>query len=124
MSMPTIMDEDSTIYSAIVAMFVKDVGSIFITKNNFLKGVVSRKDLLKISISGVDLANLPISLVMTKVPNVVYLKPDDTVEDAIRKLVINDVDSLPVVHTIDDKTLQVIGRFSKTSIVRLFMEVL
>lgn len=124
MSMPTIMDEKSSIYSVIVAMLVKDTGSVFLTKNNYLSGVVSRKDLLKTTINKIDISSLPISIVMTKYPNVLYLEPDNTVEDAIRKLVLNDVDSFPVVHKENDKKLKIIGRISKTNIARLIMEVL
>lgn len=125
MSIPAILDENASIYSAIITMFLKDVGSIFITKEGYLDGVVSRKDLLKSSIDGMNISELPVSIVMTKIPNVIYLEAKDTVEDAIRKLVIHEVDSLPVVDIEENtKNLIIIGRFSKTTIARLFMEVL
>lgn len=51
-SVPVVIDEETTVYDAAVTMFLEDVGTIFVVKDNLLKGVISRKDLLKATLTG------------------------------------------------------------------------
>lgn len=124
LSLPVVLDESTSIYDAIVFMFLEDVGSIYITNDEFLTGVVSRKDLLKNAIGGSDLHKVPIGVIMTRMPNIIYAKNDDNVLSAAIKLIEHEIDSLPVVDEIDEsnKNLRVIGRITKTTITRLFVE--
>lgn len=124
MSIPVIVDDTVSVHSAIITMFLEDVGSLFITSNSYLSGVVSRKDLLKSAIGGGDIASVPVSMAMTRMPNVAYVKADERVEDAIRKLIIHEVDSLPVVYPENEDNLKIVGRFSKTNVTRLFTELI
>ncbi|MGM0413580.1 MAG: helix-turn-helix transcriptional regulator [Bacillota bacterium] len=112
MSLPVNVLEDTSIYDAIVTMFLEDTGTIFvIDESDELVGVISRKDLLKMAMGNRDLNEIPVSLAMTRVPKVIVAVEDETLLMAARKIVDNKVDSLPVIE--DDK---VIGRISKTSI--------
>lgn len=112
MSLPVNVLEDTSIYDAIVTMFLEDTGTIFvIDESDELVGVISRKDLLKMAMGNRDLNEIPVSLAMTRVPKVIVAVEDETLLMAARKIVDNKVDSLPVIK--DDK---VIGRISKTSI--------
>lgn len=112
MSLPVNLLEDTSIYDAIVTMFLEDTGTIFvIDESDELVGVISRKDLLKMAMGNRDLNEIPVSLAMTRVPKVIVAVEDETLLMAARKIVDNKVDSLPVIE--DDK---VIGRISKTSI--------
>lgn len=43
-SKPAIVDEDTTVYDAIIQLFLSDTGTLFITNNNLLVGTASRKD--------------------------------------------------------------------------------
>ncbi len=52
-SMPVVLDESTSIYDAIVFMFLEDVGSIYITNDGVLSGVISRKDIIR-SVMGGD----------------------------------------------------------------------
>ena len=127
MSIPIIIEENVSIHSAIVTMFLEDVGSIFITSNKYLTGVVSRKDLLKSAIGNGDISSIPVSMAMTRMPNIICVKENETVEDALRKLIEHEVDSLPVVQIEkegNNEQYVVVGRFSKTTVARLFMEIL
>ena len=127
MSIPIIIEENVSIHSAIVTMFLEDVGSIFITSNKYLSGVVSRKDLLKSAIGNGDISSIPVSMAMTRMPNIICVKENETVEDALRKLIEHEVDSLPVVQIekeANNEQYVVVGRFSKTTVARLFMEIL
>ena len=91
-SMPVVLDENTSIYDAIVFMFLEDVGSIYIIDNGILTGVVSRKDIIKYAMGGTDLYDVPIGVIMTRMPNIVSVKPDDTLLSAARKLINHQVD--------------------------------
>ena len=124
LSVPVVLDESSTLYDAIVFMFLEDVGSIYVTNSEFLTGVISRKDLLRNAIGGSDLNKVPIGVIMTRMPNIIYVTPRDSVLSAAIKLIEHEIDSLPVVEEVDleRKTFRVIGRITKTTITRLFVE--
>lgn len=126
MSVPVTIDEEESIHSAIVHMFLEDVGSLFILNNGLLSGVISRKDLLKCSVGGMDIEKLPVGMAMTRMPNIVYSEASENIALAVHKILIHEVDSIPVVEIVDgdEKKLKVIGKFSKTNITRLLMEVL
>lgn len=49
------VDTNLSVYETILNIFSKDVGTIFITDQGSLVGVVSRKDLLKIAIGRTDI---------------------------------------------------------------------
>lgn len=124
MSLPVVIDEDRSIYDAIVYIFTEDVGSVFITSAEKLTGVVSRKDLIRASLGGLDLQSTPVGMIMTRMPNLVMTEPADTAISAAIKLIENEIDSLPVVERIDGgkKNYRVVGRLTKTNITRLFVE--
>lgn len=123
-SVPVVIDESTNIYDTIVVMFLEDVGSIYVSDNGFLAGVVSRKDLLKSAIGGIDLNKMPVGMIMTRMPNVIYIDSKGSVLDAAIKIIDHEIDSLPVVEVIDldEKLYKVTGRVTKTTITRLFVE--
>lgn len=126
-SRPVVVREDDTIYDAIVTLFLEDVGSLFVVgEEGFLEGVVSRKDLLKNTLGQVDIHRIPIGVVMTRMPNIITVTPDDTVFTAAKKLIDHEIDSMPVVRTYIDSNgkerLEIVGRLTKTNITRLFVE--
>ena len=125
MSMPVVIKQDTNIYDSIVTMFLSDVGSIFIIDDEEnLCGVVSRKDLLKATIGGLDINKMPIGMVMTRTPNVVTAERDESVILAARKIIEHEVDSIPVIETDKERNItKVVGRISKTNITKLFLEI-
>ncbi|HKL75872.1 MAG TPA: helix-turn-helix transcriptional regulator [Halanaerobiales bacterium] len=119
MSMPVNVGEEVSVYDAIVKMFLEDVGTIFVIDDEKkLSGVISRKDLLKMSIGQTDLKNTPVSLAMTRRPKLITIKSDNTFFEAARKINDNKIDSLPVV----DDEFKSIGRISKTNITKTIVE--
>lgn len=119
MSMPVNVGEEVSVYDAIVKMFLEDVGTIFVINDEKkLSGVISRKDLLKMSIGQTDLKNTPVSLAMTRRPKLITIKSDNTFFEAARKINDNKIDSLPVV----DNEFKSIGRISKTNITETIVE--
>lgn len=122
MSLPVVVDVNTTIYDAIVSMFLENVGTLYITEDGYLKGVVSRKDMLRSTISRDDLTSIPVAMVMSRMPNIHYVYGTDSVLEGAKKIFLQDIDGLPVVEEEDGK-LKVIGRFTKTNIVKLFDEI-
>jgi len=127
MSMAVVVKEKCSIYDAIVTLFLEDTGSIFVVdKNNYLAGLVSRKDLLKTTLGQVDIHQVPVSVIMTRMPNVITTTGEDTVVEAVKKIVEHEVDALPVVKRFigvpGDESLEVVGRITKTNITRLFLD--
>lgn len=124
MSLPVVMDENSSIYDVIVGLFLENMSSVFITNEGYLAGVVSRKDLLRTAMGKIDLNSTPIGLIMTRMPNIIYVEPEDSVLDAAIKIEERGVDSLPVVKEVknDPNKLKVVGRFTKTNVNRVFVE--
>jgi len=125
-SVPIIVDEQTSIYDGIVTIFLEDTSSIFVTSNGYLSGVVSRKDFLKNAIGGLNLTKTPIAVIMTRMPNIIVTTPEESVLDAAIKLIEHEIDSLPVVEEVildeDNKAYKVVGRITKTTITRLFVE--
>jgi len=121
-AIPVVIKEDSSVYDAIVTMFFEDVGTLAVVKNkSVLVGVVSRKDLLKVAIGNQDLHEIPVSIIMTRMPNIITCRQEDTLLEVANKLIHNQIDSLPVVNLVDED-YEVIGRITKTTITRAYVE--
>ncbi len=108
-------------------MFTNKVGSlIVIADGRELKGMVSRKDILNASLGKTDLHQVPIGVIMTRMPNIVMVTSDESVLDAARKLVQHQIDTLPVVENYineeGNEVYEVVGRFTKTNVTNLFVE--
>jgi DeoR family transcriptional regulator, catabolite repression regulator len=123
-SRPVIIRETATVQDAVVAMFLENAGSVFVTdeKGN-LQGIVSRKDLLKVTLGNPASPAMPVSLVMTRKANLVTVGPDDSALEAAKKMVRHEVESLPVVQPAEGASdVEVIGRISNTSMTRILVE--
>jgi CBS domain./HTH domain. len=125
-SMPVIVEEGTSVYDAIVTLFLEDVGTIFVTNNSYLVGAVSRKDFLKVAIGGSsDLTKIPVGVIMTRMPNIIYTTDEESIVDAARKIIMHEVDSLPVVEIIKENGREmprIVGKVSKTNITRFFVQ--
>mgnify|MGYP005854913459 CR=1 FL=1 len=102
------------------------MGTLYIvSEGGILEGVVSRKDLLKIALGQVDIHKIPITVVMTRMPNIITITPEESLLAAAQKLINHEVDSLPVVRPVaveGRERLEVIGRVTKTTITKAFVE--
>ena len=75
-SIPVVVSENISVYDAIVTMFLEDVGTLFVVdQSSLLVGVVSRKDLLRASIGKQELNDLPVNIIMTRMPNIAMCHP-------------------------------------------------
>ena len=126
-SRPIIIRENCSIYDAIVTLFVEDCGSIFVVSNeNLLSGIVSRKDFLKTTLGQADIHKVPVSVIMTRMPNIITTTAEETVVGVVKKIVEHEIDSMPVVKcfidTQGEEKLEIVGKVTKTNIARLFLD--
>lgn len=124
-SVPIAISQDKSAYEAVVTMFLEDVGSVFIVdESGLLAGVVSRKDLLKAAINNADLHTIPVVMVMTPLAKIIVAMEDESVATAARKLIDNEIDSLPVVRNVNNgkRSYEVVGRITKTNFTRLLVD--
>lgn len=122
---PIVIQKSASVYDAIVQLFLEDVGTLYaVDEQGQLAGVVSRKDLLRTAIGNRNLEDLPVSVIMTRMPNIMMIEPQNTLLEAAKKMIENHIDSLPVVKEIDarNNTYLVIGRITKTTITRAYLE--
>ena len=125
LSQAVVVNGDTSLYDTIVTIFTEDVGTILVCDDLYLVGVVSRKDLLRASMGQTDLHTMPISMIMTPVSKVITVEPTDTLVEAAQKMIEYEVDCLPVVVREDvenKKRLKVVGRVSKTTVAKVFLE--
>lgn len=125
MSVPVVVDENTFVYDAIVHLFLNDVGTLFIQNNGFLIGAVSRKDFLKIAMGGTDMHKVPVGVIMTRMPNIVFVEKEDAVYLAAQRIMEHEVDSLPVIERVFENSkenLKIVGKISKTNITKLFVK--
>ena len=117
-SIPVVVNENVSVYDAIVTMFLEDVGTLFVVDSHSkLVGVLSRKDLLRASIGNQELTALPVNIIMTRMPNLTICHRDDLLIDVAKKLIDKQIDAVPVVKDVDND-YEVIGRITKTNITR------
>ncbi|MFE8703198.1 helix-turn-helix transcriptional regulator [Cytobacillus sp. FJAT-54145] len=120
-SIPVVVNENVSVYDAIVTMFLEDVGTLFVVdQSTVLVGVLSRKDLLRASIGNQELTSLPVNIIMTRMPNITMCKRDDLLIEVGKKLIEKQIDAMPVVKE-TEKGFEVIGRITKTNITKAFV---
>ncbi len=122
-SLPVAVTESTSVYDSIVTIFLENVGTLFVVEKDILKGVVSRKDLLKATMSGGDLSTIPIGVIMTRIPKIVCCTEDETVINAAEKIIENEVDCLPIVEILPSGKMKAIGRVSKTNITKVILDI-
>ena len=111
----------TSVYDAIIHLFNFDLGTLIVVENEKLVGIISRKDLLKAALNGKNIEKIPVSMIMTRMPNIVHCFEDDNITEAIEKLIKHEIDSLPVLRKEKGK-LSLVGRFTKTNVTKLFYQ--
>jgi DeoR family transcriptional regulator, catabolite repression regulator len=120
-SIPVVVSENVSVYDAICTMFLEDVGTMFVVDHNSkLVGVLSRKDLLRASIGKQELTNIPVNIIMTRMPNITMCKKEDLLIDIAQKLIEKQIDALPIVKETENG-FEVVGRITKTNITKAFL---
>ena len=126
-SEPVVIQNTKSAHDAIISLFVEDVGSIYVVdEKNLLVGVVSRKDLLKLATHNTsEMKTIPVVVAMTPLSKIIMAYPDMPVSTAARRVIDNQVDSLPVVKCVNKKkkSYLVVGRITKTNFTQLFVDI-
>lgn len=119
MAGPVVVKESTTVQDAVIMMFLEDVGSLLVIDGQGeLSGVVSRKDVLKLTLGNANAPQMPISMAMTRRPKIITVAPEDKVIDAAAKMSHHQVDSLPVI----DQTGAIAGVISTAMMTKLLLE--
>ena len=124
---PIVVEKSTSVYDAIVQLFLEDVGTLYaVDPKGHLAGVVSRKDLLRASLGNQNLHELPVNVIMTRMPNIMTINPEETLLEAAKKMIHNHIDSLPVVKEVEAQknTYLLVGRITKTTITRAYLEIM
>jgi DeoR family transcriptional regulator, catabolite repression regulator len=124
---PIAVEKSTSVYDAIVQLFLEDVGTLYtVDSSGYLAGVISRKDLLRTAIGNQDLQELPCSVIMTRMPNIITITLEETLLEAANKMITNHIDSLPVVKEVNpgNHTYLLVGRITKTTITRAYLEIM
>ena len=120
-SIPVVVNENVSVYDAIVTMFLEDVGTLFVVdQGSLLVVVLSRKDLLRASIGKQELNSIPVNIIMTRMPNITMCEKDDLLIEVAKKLIEKQIDALPVVKK-TEKGFEVNGRITKTNLTKAFL---
>jgi DeoR family transcriptional regulator, catabolite repression regulator len=124
-SLPVVVNASDSVYNAICTMFLEDVGTLFvINEDKHLVGVLSRKDLLRASMGQQEINQVPVNIIMTRMPNVTVCQKEDLLIDVAVKLIEKQIDSIPVVKkTSKEDVFEVIGRVTKTNMTKALVDI-
>lgn len=127
MGRPVVVRENDTVKDAVIQLFVENTGLLAVVDEaGALAGVASAKDLLKVTMGNPNAAAMPVSMVMTRLPRVVTVGPEDSVLEAARRMLEHQVSGLPVVRERTNAEggngREVIGRITKTHILQVLIE--
>lgn len=119
---PLIVEQSLSVYDAVTHLFMYDVGSLYVkNEENELTGVFSKFVLLMAKRNKSLRDKIPVAMIMTRMPNIVTVTPDQTILEAGTLLTRHQVDSLPVVDA--ENPLKVVGKITKTLIMNYFIHI-
>ncbi|HUC91571.1 MAG TPA: CBS domain-containing protein [Paenibacillus sp.] len=122
-AVPVNVAETQSVHDAVVALFTENVNTLLVVDAaQKLVGLVTPKDLLKVTLGNPNADAIPVSMVMTRLPNFVTVKPDDYVADAVRKMIAHAQECLPVVRDSEDGR-ETTGWITKTHVVGLLGDI-
>lgn len=124
MNRPVVIQESATVNDAVIALFMENTGFLTVTdESGALSGMVSLKDLLKVTLGNPSAATIPISMVMTRSTRIVTVGPEDSALDAAKKMLDHQVGGMPVVSVNKDRNrYEVVGRITKTNMTNILVE--
>lgn len=118
---PALVEPNTTLQECVNSLFLKDAGSLYVVnEKGELLGLISRKDLLAVTVNNSDTESMVASMVMTRMPNLITVTPSMTIMEVGKELLKHEVDSLPVVD--EANPLKVIGKITKNRIFEYFIE--
>ncbi|WP_020617726.1 CBS domain-containing protein [Paenibacillus daejeonensis] len=119
---PVSIADTLSVHDAVITLFMENANTLLVVSEHkqFL-GIVTPKDLLKVTLGNSTAATIPVSMVMTRYPNIVTVQPDDPVTEAVRKMIAHQLDCLPVLEETESGT-EAVGWVTKTNVVHLLKD--
>ena len=97
---------DTSVYDALALMADKNIGALLVLDNGKVVGIFSERDYArKVVLKGKTSRDTPVSEVMTS--RVVYLRPEQTIEDCMALMTDKHIRHLPVLE--DNQAIGVIS---------------
>lgn len=120
---PVLITTNTSVRDAVTQLFMYDTGSLYVVDETTkeLQGLISRKDLLRSLLNNGD-NDLPVAVVMTRMPNIIVGTEDMTVFEVGQQLIQHEIDSMPIVEKENKKI--VVGKMTKTRILTYFIEMI
>ncbi|MCS7103176.1 MAG: CBS domain-containing protein [Candidatus Korarchaeum sp.] len=113
---PVSVPDTATIDDAIRLMWENRIGSVLVVNGEGkLRGIVTQRDLLYAGYKGLIGKDISIKEVMSENP--ITGKPSDSLEEATRRMRVNDISHLPIV----DEEGRPVGIFSMRDVIDIFM---
>lgn len=122
---PNSVAETLSVHDAVVALFTGHAEALTVVdEHRRFVGVVTPKDLLKVTLGNANAGTIPVSMAMSRIPAIAAVRPDQPLIEAAKKMLAQELDGLPVVAREEQpsKRYEVIGWISKTNILRWIME--
>ncbi|RAP78631.1 histidine kinase [Paenibacillus montanisoli] len=123
--LPISVAETASVHDAVVSLFMGNAEVLTVVdENRHFVGVVTPKDLLKVTLGGSNAAAIPVSMAMSRLPAITVVQADQPLLQAVKKMLVHELDGLPVVSGEDQpaRRSEVVGWISKTNILRWMME--
>ncbi|MFS0723454.1 CBS domain-containing protein [Paenibacillus sp. 1P07SE] len=119
---PVSIVESLSVHDAVVTLFMENANTLLVVgEHNHFMGIVTPKDLLKVTLGNSSAATIPVSMVMTRYPNIVTVHPDDPVTEAVRKMITHQLDCLPVLER-KEEGAEAVGWVTKTNVIHLLKD--
>jgi CBS domain-containing protein len=117
--MPVNVADTLSVYDAVVMLYMENADTLLVVnENKQFVGIVTPKDLLKVTLGNPNVGGMPVSMVMTRSPNIVTVSPDDYVTEAVRKMIAHQLDCIPVIAGNAEAT----GWVTKTNVINLLSD--
>ncbi|MBW7474542.1 CBS domain-containing protein [Paenibacillus oenotherae] len=123
--MPINVAETVSVHDAVITLFMGNAEALTVVdEQQHFVGVVTPKDLLKITLGNPNAASIPVSMAMNRLPSIVAVRSDQPLLDAVNKMLMHEMDGLPVVSggEVSSRQVEVTGWISKTNIIRWMTE--
>ncbi len=117
-SVPVVINEDATVYNAVVHLFLEDCETLFVVDGEQkIAGLVTAKDLIKVMLGGNENRELPVKVAMVRLPQDQKLRIDDNL---YRALVLLQDGSREAVPVLDSEEI-LLGRVTRQGVFRFLL---